>query len=126
MNFNCFSADTLCDIGLTGIDNGLVKKIKGDILQYTNGFFNDSQKFDRLSYDRRMKFIQPTTNVPDNHKFSGVPLYTTYDMVSKTAPVIGRYVELYGGFYQGFYKLFGYDYDILPERMNKGWSVDPA
>ena len=124
LNFNCFSADTLCDIGLTGVDNGLVKKIKGDILQYTNGFFNDSQKFDRLSYDRRMKFIQPTTNVPDNHKFSGVPLYTTYDMVSKTAPVIGRYVELYGGFYQGFYKLFGYDYDILPERMNKGWSVE--
>ena len=124
LDLNCFKADSLCDVGLTGIDNGLVKNIKGDILQYTNGLFNDSQKFDRLSYDRRMKFIQPTTNVPDNHKFSGVPLYTTYQMVTKTAPTIGRYVELYGGFYQGFYKLFGYDYDILPERMSKGWTVE--
>ena len=124
VDFKCFSANTLCDIGLTGVDNGLVTKIKGDILQYTNGFFNDSEKFDRLVYDRRMKFIQTTTNVPDNHKFSGVPLYTTYQMVSKTAPTIGRYVELYGGFYQGFYKLFGYDYNILPERMNKGWTVE--
>ena len=124
LNFNCFSAGTLCDVGLTGIDNGLVKKIKGDFLEYTNGFFNDSQKFNRLYYDRRMKFIQPTTNVPNNHKFSGIPLYTTYQMVSKNDAIIGRYVELYGGFYQGFYKLFGYDYDILPERMNKGWSVE--
>ena len=124
LDLNCFKADSLCDVGLTGIDNGLVKNIKGDILQYTNGLFNDSQKFDRLSYDRRMKFIQPTTNVPDNHKFSGVPLYTTYQMVTKHAPTIGRYVELYGGFYQGFYKLFGYEYDILPERMSKGWTVE--
>ena len=124
IDFKCFSADTLCDIGLTGVDNGLVTKIKGDILQYTNGFFNDSEKFDRLVYDRRMKFIQTTTNVPDNNKFSGVPFYTTYQMVSKTAPTIGRYIELYGGFYQGFYKLFGYDYNILPERMNKGWTVE--
>jgi hypothetical protein len=124
LDFNCFKADELCDVGLTGIDNGLVDKIKGDILQYTNGLFNNSQKFDRLSYDRRMKFIQPTTNVHDNHKFSGVPLYTTYQMVTKHAPTIGRYVELYGGFYQGFYKLFGYEYDILPERMNKGWTVE--
>jgi hypothetical protein len=124
LNLNCFSAGTLCDVGLTGIDNGLVTQIKGDFLQYTNGLFNDSQKFDRLSYDRRMKFIQPTTNVPFNNKFSGVALYTTYQMVTKYAPSIGRYVELYGGFYQGFYKLFGYDYEILPTRMKKGWTVE--
>ena len=31
---------------------------------------------------------------------------------------------MYGGFYQGFYKLFGYDYEIFPNRMNKGWSVE--
>jgi hypothetical protein len=124
LDFDCFTAGTTCDIGLTGVDNGLVNKIKGDTLSYTNGFFDDVEKFDRLFYDRRMKFIQTTTNVPQNHKFSGVPLYTTYQMVSKTAPVIGRYVELYGGFYQGFYKLFGYDYEILPERMKKGWTVE--
>jgi len=124
LNLNCFSANSTCDIGLTGIDNGLVTKIKGDDLYYTNGLFNDIEKFDRLYYDRRMKFIQTTTNVPNNNKFSGITDYTYYQMVSKTSPIFGRYVELYGGFYQGFYKLFGYDYDILPERMNKGWSVE--
>ena len=47
-----------------------------------------------------------------------------YEVVSKYSPYEGRYHELYGGFYQGFYKLFGYDYEIFPERMNRGWSVE--
>ena len=124
LNLSCFSASTTCDIGLTGIDNGLVTKIKGDSLNFTNGLFPDSLKFNRLYFDRQMKFFQTTTNVPGNNKFSGVSEYTTYQMVSKTDPTVGRYVELYGGFYQGFYKLFGYEYDILPERMSKGWSIE--
>ena len=33
-------------------------------------------------------------------------------------------IILYGGFYQGFYKLFGFDYEILPERVSKGWTVE--
>ena len=28
------------------------------------------------------------------------------------------------GLYEGFYKLFGFDYDIFPERMNKGWAIE--
>ena len=28
-----------------------------------------------------------------------------------------------GGFYQGFYKLDGYDYQTLPERHDKGWTI---
>ena len=84
LNLNCYSAETSCDIGLTGIDNGLVQKIKGDSIVFTNGLFSDSLKFNRLYFDRKMKFFQTTTNVPTNHKFSGVPLFTTYQMVSKT------------------------------------------
>ena len=30
LNLSCFSAGTSCDIGLTGVDNGLVRKIKGN------------------------------------------------------------------------------------------------
>ena len=124
LRIECFTAGTTCDVGLTGIDNGLVNKIEGEVLNYTNGLFTDSVKFDRMFYDRRMKLIQTTTNVPDNNRFSGISEYTAYEMVSKYNPQVGRYIELYGGFYQGFYKLFGYDYEILPERMNKGWSVE--
>ena len=44
---------------------------------------------------------------------------TVYNLVSKTDK-IGYYNELYGGFFQGFYKLFGYDYEVFPERVEKG------
>ena len=47
-----------------------------------------------------------------------------YEIVSKSVPYGGHYHDLYGGFYQGFYKLFGYDYEIFPERVNKGWTVE--
>jgi hypothetical protein len=32
--------------------------------------------------------------------------------------------KLNGGFYQGFFKLYGYPYELLPTRMRKGWTVD--
>ena len=60
LRIDCFTAGTTCDIGLTGIDNGLVNKIEGEVLSYTNGLFTDAVKFDRMYYDRRMKFIQTT------------------------------------------------------------------
>ena len=124
LRLDCFTAHTSCDIGLTGIDNGLVNEIEGQTITFTNGLFSDYLKFSRNYFDRRMKFIQVTTNVPQNNKFYGVPDYTTYQIVSKENPQVGKYHELYGGFYQGFYKLFDYDYDILPDRMKKGWSVE--
>lgn len=123
-NFCNYSSSTLCDIGLTGIDNGLVDIMTGISLNYTNGLYVDEFKFDRLYYDRRMKMFQVTGHTKQYNIFSGRPDNTLYEIVSKVDPLYGYYHELYGGFYQGFYKLFGYDYDILPERMNKGWSIE--
>ena len=123
-NINCFTAGTSCDIGLTGIDNGLVNKMTGETLNFTEGIFEDSVKFDRLHYDRRFKMIQVTGYTGTYNKFSGVTGQTLYEVVSKEDPTAGLYHELYGGFYQGFYKLHGYDYEIFPERMTKGWSVE--
>ena len=124
LDLACFTAQTSCDIGLTGTDNGLVENIKGDEIYFTNGFFDESLKFERLYFDRRLKMFQVTgyTDSP-NVRFSGFDKTVLYEVVSKEDSV-GKYHELYGGFYQGFYKLFGYDYEILPERMNKGWTVE--
>ena len=124
LDLTCFTAQTSCDIGLTGTDNGLVTDIKGDEINFTNGFFDESLKFERLYFDRRLKMFQVTgyTDSP-NVRFSGFDKTVLYEVVSKEDSV-GKYHELYGGFYQGFYKLFGYDYEILPERMNKGWTVE--
>lgn len=122
---DCFSGKSICDIGLTGTDNGLVTGMTGQSISYTEGLLPDNTKFDRLKFDRRLKLFQVTgyTSHP-NHRFSGITAETSYEMVSYTANTIGTYNELYGGFYQGFYELFGYGYKILPERYTKGWTVE--
>ena len=121
----CYSSKTICDIGLTGTDNGLVTGMTGQSITYTNGLLPANEKFDRYKFDRRLKLHQVTgyTWTP-NTRFSGVTAGTVYNVVSYSAQTIGNYQELYGGFYQGFYELFGYDYKILPERYPKGWTVE--
>jgi len=124
-DLSCFSSSTSCDIGLTGTDNGLVTRMTGETITFTKGLYSDFLKFNREYFDRRLKLHQVTgfTSSP-NVRFSGFDKTVLYEVVSKYSPFEGRYHELYGGFYQGFYKLFGYDYEIFPERMNKGWSVE--
>jgi len=125
VDLDCEPEGSSCDIGLTGIDNGLVNTMTGQTIYYTNGLFGPGLKFNRQFYDRRFKMFQVTayTDSP-NVRFSGFSGSVAYEVVSKYDMYIGNYHELYGGFYQGFYKLHGYDYDILPERMNKGWTVE--
>jgi hypothetical protein len=125
LDLTCFSSQTSCDIGLTGVDNGLVRTMTGQTITFTNGLLPNSQKFSRLNFDRRLKLFQVTANTDSEIvRFSGFPKQVLYEVVSKFSPFEGTYHELYGGFYQGFYRLFGYDYDIFPERMNKGWSIE--
>jgi YVTN family beta-propeller protein len=56
-NLNCYTSSTLCDIGLTGVDNGLTTQISGETLYYTMGLYTGDTKWDRYHYDRRMKLI---------------------------------------------------------------------
>jgi hypothetical protein len=125
LNNTCYSAFTgACDVGLTGIDNGLVTEMTGQTLYYSMGI-RDDYKFDPLHYDRRFK-MRPVTGYTQspNERFSGITAQTLYNIVTKTGTTIGQYYELYGGYLQGFYKLYGYDYEVLPERMHKGWTVE--
>lgn len=121
--FESFSSQTLCDIGLTGIDNGLVTGMTGQSITIYKGI-NETKTFDRFYFDRRFKMIQVTGYTSSNNLFSGITSYTSYDIVSYTGDTEGVYHELYGGFYQGFFKLFGYDYEVFPTRSNKGWSME--
>lgn len=124
-DLTCFRLKTICDIGLTGTDNGLVTCLSGETIQYTMGLLDQAEEFDRLKFDRRFKMFQVTgyTTEP-NHRFSGLTEAINYSIVSVDSEPIGIYNELYGGFYQGFYKLFGYDYEVLPTRFPKGWTVE--
>ena len=124
-NLDMFTASTLCDIGLTAIDNGLVDRMSGETISFTMGLLDDVDKFNRYDFDRRFKMFQVTGYTePPNKRFSGNTDRTVYEIVSKTNSQIGTYNQLYGGFYQGFFKLFGYDYKTFPNRTNKGWSVE--
>lgn len=121
----CYSLSGICDVGLTGIDNALTLSMTGETLYYTKGVLEDEFKFERLYYDRYPKFISVNTNVRSpNSRFSGITANTIYNIVSKITDDIPYYQELYGGFYQGFYKLFEYDWEVLPERYKLGWSME--
>jgi hypothetical protein len=124
LDLTCFSAQSACDIGLVGMDNGLVTSLVGQTITFTNGLFNQTEKFQRTYFDRRMKMFQVTGYTSQYNRFSGISKTTLYEIESATEPNVGKFHKLYGGFYQGFYKLFGYDYEVLPERTNKGWSVE--
>lgn len=125
LDYSCYTAYTgICDVGLVGIDNGLFNKLTGETLYYIKGI-DDTYKFNPHYRDSRFKMHPVTGHTQSpNVKFSGRPKNTAYNIVSKSAATIGYYQELYGGFYQGFYKLFGHDYEVFPERVNKGWSVE--
>ena len=61
-DLDCYTATTLCDIGLTGIDNGLTTEISGETITFTMGLFSGENKFNRYYYDRRLKLIPITAN----------------------------------------------------------------
>ncbi len=125
LDFSCYTAYTgICDVGLVGTDNGLFTTLTGQTLYYIKGIHND-YKFDPHYRDSRFK-MHPVRSLvnPPNERFSGRSKQSVYNIVSKSASTVGYYQELYGGFYQGFYKLNGYDYEVFPERVNKGWAAE--
>jgi hypothetical protein len=133
---------TLCDIGLTGIDNRFVNNLTGETLHIS-------------SADSRF-FVTKVSG--DSYVY---PIYFTGDSS-------GNYAKFCGGFYQGFYKLENYpikkisdnkfleckcgnscenncsgcncgcgctcpppeepnpiiDYQVLPNRFSKGWTAE--
>lgn len=89
---------SLCDIGLTGVDNGFVQNLTGETLTITSG-------------DCRL-FLT---------RVSGQTYDYGWSILSSTT---GNYINLCGGFFQGFWKLQGFDYQVLPKRNRIGWSAE--
>jgi hypothetical protein len=83
-DLDCYTASTLCDIGLTGIDNGLTTQISGETLYYTMGLFTGTSKWDRYHYDRRMKLIPVTAN-------TSTPIVLTLESIIEAGSVISQY-----------------------------------
>ena len=121
----CPVVTELCDIGLTGIDNGLVKKMSGETIELTTGLYTTSaDTYSRYKYDRRMKMHPITGFTTSANRLWNDNSYT-YDLSYSTdGDSVGYYATLQGGFYQGFYKMPEYDYQVFPERVNLGWTAE--
>lgn len=113
----------LCDVGLTGIDNGLVQNMSGETIEITTGLYtSDLEKFSRYKYDKRFKLHPITGFTTTENRLWNDGSYQ-YDLFYNTDnDNVGYYTRLNGGFYQGFYKLAGYNYSVFPERTNLGWT----
>jgi len=121
----CPKVTDLCDVGLTGIDNGLVKKMSGETIQITTGLYtNNTDKYSRYKYDRRMK-LHPITGFTTTQNRLWNDNSYSYDLNYATdGGAVGYFARLDGGFFQGFYKIPGYNYQIFPQRVPLGWTAE--
>ena len=121
----CPIITNLCDVGLTGIDNGLVKNMSGETIQITTGLYtNNTDKYSRYKYDRRMK-LHPITGFTTTQNRLWNDNSYSYDLNYATdGGAVGYFARLDGGFFQGFYKIPGYDYQIFPQRVSLGWTAE--
>ena len=101
------SIDVLNNIGYTAVDNGLIsyeKDITGND-EFLELFTNS--KLDLSKHDNKF-FLNPVT---------GNTQIITYPIEKHD-----EYISLMGGFYQGFFKIDGSEYQTLPNELNDVWN----
>lgn len=91
--------EDLCNIGLTGYDNRFVDSWTGETFNPSGDttFCMKAVSGDTYCYD--LNLIPPYGVNPEHIQFCG-------------------------GFFQGFYRLHGYNYDVLPNMYYKGWTKE--
>ena len=99
--------DGLFNIGFTGIDNGLITYRKDFI---TNKDFLDIFTGSTLLIEDSLLTLHPV---------SGNTMRYSYPY-----EVVDDYIALKGGFFQGFYKIQGKDYEVLPHVLNSDWNIE--
>ena len=109
------SGAKLDDIGLTGIDNGFITYRKDRISN--QDFFNilTGSTYEINSADTRF-FLSPVSGNTLEYRY---PMSAVTDEEGKV-----QYLSFNGGFYQGFFKLHGFDYQVLPTSLNYGWTLN--
>jgi hypothetical protein len=109
------SGYTLNTVGLTGIDNGFItfNKQVGDTTNQTLLTALTGSSLTIPPQDFRMMMTRVTGMTGNN-------IYPM-DVVVTTGM---SQVDLWGGFYQGYYKLDGTNYELIPPRYNQAWSAE--
>lgn len=116
------SGYTLNTIGLTGLDNGLVPyvKISGDSENTALVSALTGTTLVIHSGDTRLSL----TRVSGYTRDFVYPLEVVTEIGTSIGSTVGQYSKLCGGFYQGYYKLDGYSYEVLPTRVQKSWVAE--
>ena len=107
---------TMNTIGLTGIDNGLVTFNK------TSGDTSNNALLSALT-GTTLVISSGDTRLVMN-RVTGTTGNYIYPINILSATTVGNYSNLCGGFYQGYYKLDGNSYEVLPVRENQAWSAE--
>ncbi len=110
------SGYTLNTIGLTGIDNGLIKFVKDDLDPTNQNLVN--------AITGSVLTIQSGDTRLILHAVTGFSSDYIYPMELVGDLQVGNYMKFCGGFYQGFYKLDGTDYEVLPNRVDQAWVAE--
>lgn len=95
----------LPDFGLTAFDNGRVDDMNATLTLNQN---DDMFKMFRIGY-----------NTP-----TGGTYYDNYEIFPISGSSVGNYLNLNGGYLQGFFKLYDYDFEQLPARYKKGITIE--
>lgn len=95
---------TLPDFGLTGYDVGLSTSL-------TDGLELDGDN------TLELKLISHNDENGVNHT-------NDYQVYLVTGNTFGNYIYLNGGYFHGYFKLEGYDYELLPSRYPNGISIE--
>lgn len=93
------SGFTISDIGLTGIDTGYVPALTGETISFSTG---------------STLTLKPVTGTSSTY-----PMQFVHELNLNR-----KVLQLSGGFYQGFYKLDGYYYEMIPNRTEEGFTVN--
>lgn len=104
-------------IGLTGLDNGLLNYTKqsGDIFNTGLTELLTGSTITLSANDKRL-ILNKVNGSTKNY------IYPIEKIIDPTS--IGNNIKFCGGFYQGYFKLDNYDYQVLPTRVNKAWVAD--
>lgn len=108
----------LCDdIGNKLTENSLIKNIS--LTGYDNFFITPENALPETIINPEVEYQFYSGDSFCLHEVSGYTKNIKYEIEKKQG-----YNQLNGGFYQGFFKLFGYPVEFFPSRMRKGWTVN--
>ena len=103
--------------GLTGIDNGLITytEVSGDTSNAALLSAITGTVITVTSGDTRLTLNKVTGMTND---------YIYPITIVSNDTILGDYSSYCGGFYQGYYKLDGYSYEVLPVRVPNAWVAE--